>query len=1205
MKTNPLFLTSKVKFNFILLFTIIIVVFILFSSAFNILAFSEKKQLMSQINKIFYIDSIFGDDKNSGISISEPWRSIFKLEQETNNIVPGDKILFKRGCVWNDYVLVKNSGMKNNNIYYGAYGNGNYPLFDLNNITKPAFFVSASYITLENISIMNTGNQGMIFENTQYGVYGIKINNINIFNTNSNGILHGRGGGDIIIENVTINKTKNAGIAIMGSTVRKIHDVMIKNCFISNCYDGITIHEGNSTSMTSAGENFTLINNHCEYNKEQGFDITSGNNILLLNNTSFNNNLGSIVIGHSASNVTIVSHHAKNEPIATNTGGTVGIFVNNVTIMNSIFEGGNNHMVLLYPVHSKEIGNINIYNNLFVWTEGDLIQSTGLSSINCLNNIFYSLKSRIGLIKFADENHKPDDPNYKFDNNLYYCGGEVEFWHRNDGIFNFYQFQSRYGQEKNGYSQDPGFLNPKNGIYKPSWNSILIDNGFDFKKNIDIESNNIYGIRDIGPFEFVPINDIVNDRIVECGKIIIYEDYKYRYENKINNQGNINITIVPLNESMYDVKKKIMELFTIDFEYEGNNKDYLFWTENHFNERKGYLYKIGSLKPNSHYSIVINNKIFKNIQTNMLGYLEFYCNNSENFVEFQIIQQEFPIIFHLNNKINVSTGEQAKIDVRVTDNNGIETVELEYWYEEKTNHIKIPMKLLQGTPQDGLWNANVEIPSFLIGKFYYRVIAKDIDNNIVQSQSKVIEIVDNDPPFIISENVDEKCISGELFDVILQVEDNIKVATGKIEFFINEKYGYSQLNYLEGLYYGQISIPNVIGNFTYWFKITDDAGNILNTSKKIISIIDNKNPILIKDLTLNFAVINNKFIFNVYVLDNVDIKEVFVEYIPMDGEITTIKMAKISDNYLYNSSIIVKSEYGKFFLYRYIIIDTSENKFITNFKNVEININNEYLKSSLILYPEKNNTIKNNTEIISYIYWEENVVIQKIVANNIILATLEKPMDEMSNIFLYKWDTNNYDDGIYFLRIQLFNSEKIILSETDNITVYIKNNPITIYNFYIIISPEINKISIRDTIKFNFQIYDTKSNEIIRIFNNYEWFIIEGTGMISKEGIFIPITTGNVTLQISISINDVEIFQNISFTVISETDSSDQKNRTFLTSNYIIILINVIIIIIGIIVFFVYRKNKSINTKNLNENKTMMFPKYSKIVIRTLKKNEE
>ena len=74
----------------------------------------------------YYIDSGTGDDGNSGLSQSSPWKTIEKAN--SISFSPGDSILFKRGEVWREQLSVNSSGNSSGYITYSAYGSGNNPV---------------------------------------------------------------------------------------------------------------------------------------------------------------------------------------------------------------------------------------------------------------------------------------------------------------------------------------------------------------------------------------------------------------------------------------------------------------------------------------------------------------------------------------------------------------------------------------------------------------------------------------------------------------------------------------------------------------------------------------------------------------------------------------------------------------------------------------------------------------------------------------------------------------------------------------------------------------------------------------------------------------------------------------------------------------------------------------------------------------------
>ena len=69
----------------------------------------------------YYVSSQKGDDTNSGLSKSDPFKSLNKINELT--LHPGDKVLLENGSVFNDqYLQIKNSGNMNACIEISNYG---------------------------------------------------------------------------------------------------------------------------------------------------------------------------------------------------------------------------------------------------------------------------------------------------------------------------------------------------------------------------------------------------------------------------------------------------------------------------------------------------------------------------------------------------------------------------------------------------------------------------------------------------------------------------------------------------------------------------------------------------------------------------------------------------------------------------------------------------------------------------------------------------------------------------------------------------------------------------------------------------------------------------------------------------------------------------------------------------------------------------
>ncbi len=81
----------------------------------------------------YYFSSSTGNDDHTSKQAqnqSTPWKSLNKLNTIFSSLAPGDAVYFKRGDVFNGYIIVSGSGRAGAPILLSAYGTGNKPVIN-------------------------------------------------------------------------------------------------------------------------------------------------------------------------------------------------------------------------------------------------------------------------------------------------------------------------------------------------------------------------------------------------------------------------------------------------------------------------------------------------------------------------------------------------------------------------------------------------------------------------------------------------------------------------------------------------------------------------------------------------------------------------------------------------------------------------------------------------------------------------------------------------------------------------------------------------------------------------------------------------------------------------------------------------------------------------------------------------------------------
>ena len=199
-----------------------------------------RKSSNSATNTVYYI-STSGNDNANGLTPSKAWKTVSKVNSST--FLPGDSILFKRGNMWNDQLVIPSSGTPNGYITFGAYGSGKKPVLNGNGLILPRnqglieIHQNKEYVIIENFRIINAGighrndNSGINFAFSTHGI----IRNCETYKTEASGIrVHAS-------HNILID-SNNVELACLDSLSESI--TIAKGTYNFEVKDNIVHHNG-------------------------------------------------------------------------------------------------------------------------------------------------------------------------------------------------------------------------------------------------------------------------------------------------------------------------------------------------------------------------------------------------------------------------------------------------------------------------------------------------------------------------------------------------------------------------------------------------------------------------------------------------------------------------------------------------------------------------------------------------------------------------------------------------------------------------------------------------------------------------------------------------------------------------------------------------------------------------------------------------
>jgi hypothetical protein len=196
------------------------------------------------LNKTYYLDPAIGNDGNTGLLQSTPWKTLTKINGIT--FQSGDSILIKSGSIFTGQLKPMGSGSMGNPIVIDRYGGTVKPIINGNGLTGQGtlYLSNQEYWEINNLEITNTAateadRRGILIFSSASGVkHHIYLRHLDIHDISG------------IIDVSSDAAKRTAGIGFEGSTATSRFDsILIEGCNIYNI-KSTGIYTDNTDSRT-------------------------------------------------------------------------------------------------------------------------------------------------------------------------------------------------------------------------------------------------------------------------------------------------------------------------------------------------------------------------------------------------------------------------------------------------------------------------------------------------------------------------------------------------------------------------------------------------------------------------------------------------------------------------------------------------------------------------------------------------------------------------------------------------------------------------------------------------------------------------------------------------------------------------------------------------------------------------------------------
>jgi len=219
-------------------------------------------------------------------------------------------------------------------------------------------------------------------------------------------------------------------------------------------------------------------------------------------------------------------------------------------------------------------------------------------------------------------------------------------------------------------------------------------------------------------------------------------------------------------------------------------------------------------------------------------------------------------------------------------------------------------------------------------EYYYSVTAVNV---VGESQTLgPILVLDKEPPLIRSISYPNHAKNNEDILISTEICDNVGIISAEFHYWFDDGIMINETMQRreESTFAISIFIPSdETGELNFLLSVVDFTGNVRNSTMISIPIMDTIPPVIVSDNTPTKGITGQPITFSFIPFDNIEIAKVNVIYWYETDSVFNRSMSVSGISYYLNETLIHTLVPLK---YRYIIIDTSGNIFISEIREIEI-----------------------------------------------------------------------------------------------------------------------------------------------------------------------------------------------------------------------------------------------------------------------------